>query len=80
MPLGIWPDPGAPLLADFCFPTAVLMHAFRKESAPEARQLERIMFRKDLALGGAALMLLAFFSHTGHDLGLTVTGPLLHLG
>jgi putative oxidoreductase len=76
--LGIWPDLGALLLVIFLVPTAVLMHPFWKESDPQARQMEQIQFLKDLALGGAALMLFAFFAHTD-DLGLTITGPLFNL-
>ncbi|MGW2559155.1 DoxX family protein [Streptomyces sp. NPDC001514] len=77
--LGIWADLGSLLLAVFCIPTAVLMHGFWKESEPQSRQMEQILFLKDLSLGGAALMLLAFFSYVGHDLGLTLTGPLFHI-
>jgi hypothetical protein len=40
---------------------------------------ERVQFRKDTALVGAALMLFAFFSYVGNDLGLTISGPLFHL-
>jgi len=40
---------------------------------------ETVQFSKDLALAGASLMLFAFFSFTGHELGLTLTGPLFHL-
>ncbi|MER5768192.1 DoxX family protein [Streptomyces sp. NPDC001985] len=75
--LGVWADLGALLLAVFLFPTALLMHAFWKEDDAQARQTEMINFLKAVSLGGAALMLLAFFSYAGHDLGLTITGPLL---
>ncbi|MEU4212501.1 DoxX family protein [Streptomyces sp. NPDC026206] len=77
--LGVWADLGALLLAVFLVPTALLMHRFWQESDPMARQQEMIHFEKDMALAGACLMLLAFFSHTGHDLGLTLTGPLFHI-
>ena len=76
--LGIWPDLGALLLVVFLVPTALLMHAFWKETDPQARQLEMIQFQKDMALAGAGLMLFAFFAHVD-DLGLTITGPLFHL-
>ncbi|MFI1395691.1 DoxX family protein [Streptomyces sp. NPDC020681] len=78
--LGIWADLGALLLAVFLFPTALLMHPFWKESEAQARQLEMTMFFKDTALGGAALMLIAFFSYAGGDLGLTITKPLFGIG
>ncbi|MFC5910481.1 DoxX family protein [Streptacidiphilus monticola] len=77
--LGIWPDLGALLLAAFLAPTAVLMHGFWKERDSMGRQQEQVHFLKDTALFGACLMLIAFFAHTGHQLGLTVTGPLFHL-
>ncbi|WP_067570529.1 DoxX family protein [Nocardia acidivorans] len=77
--LGVWADLGALLLFIFLAPTAFLMHAFWKETDPQARQTEMISFNKDLSLAGAALMLFAFFAYVGHDLGLTLTGPLFSL-
>lgn len=77
--LGIWADLGALLLVAFLVPTAVLMHGFWKETDPQAKQMEQIQFTKDLALGGASLMLFAFFAFVGDDLGLTITGPLFDL-
>jgi putative oxidoreductase len=76
--LGIWADLGALLIAIFCLVTAVLMHAFWKESEAQAKMMEMVQFTKDVALGGAALMLFAFFAATP-DLGLTLTGPLFSL-
>ncbi|GAA3373497.1 hypothetical protein GCM10020367_33640 [Streptomyces sannanensis] len=77
--LGIWADLGALLLAAFLLPTAVVMHGFWAESDPQAKQMEMIHFLKDISLAGASLMLLAFFAYAGHDLGLTITGPLLRI-
>lgn len=76
--LGVWADLGALLLVAFLLPTAVLMHAFWKETDEQARQLEMTQFMKDFALGGAALMLFAFFAATP-ELGLAITGPLFTL-
>jgi putative oxidoreductase len=77
--LGIWPDLGSLLLVIFLVPTAVMIHNFWKETDPQARMMEMVQFSKDTALAGAALMLFAFFSYVGDDLGLTLTGPLFHL-
>jgi uncharacterized membrane protein YphA (DoxX/SURF4 family) len=77
--LGVWPDLGALLLVVFLVPTALLMHGFWRESDPQMRQVELIQFQKDLALAGAALMLVALFSFAGDDLGLTITGPLFDI-
>ena len=76
--LGVWADLGSLLLVLFLLPTAVLMHPFWKETDAETKQMELIGFNKDVALGGAALALFAFFAHTP-ELGLTITGPLFHL-
>jgi putative oxidoreductase len=77
--LGIWADLGSLLLAVFVLSTAVLMHPFWKETDAQSKQAEMSHFLKDLALCGASLMLLAFFSYAGDDLGLTLTGPLLDI-
>jgi putative oxidoreductase len=74
--LGIWADLGALLLVVFLVPTALLMHAFWKETDPQARQLELSQFNKDISLAGAALMIFAMIVMLGDDLGLTITGPL----
>jgi putative oxidoreductase len=74
--LGIWPDLGALLLVVFLVPTAIVMHAFWRETDPQIRQTEMISFMKDLALAGAGLALFALFAYAGDDLGLTITGPL----
>ncbi len=76
--LGIWADLGALLLVIFLVPTAVLMHAFWKETDAQSRETEQVAFMKDLALAGAALALFAFFGSMD-DLGLTITGPLFDL-
>jgi uncharacterized membrane protein YphA (DoxX/SURF4 family) len=74
--LGVWLDLGALLLAVFLVPTALLMHQFWKETDPMARQNEMVQFQKDLALAGAALLILALYGGYGADLGITITGPL----
>ena len=76
---GVWADLGALLLFLFLIPTAVLMHGFWREKDQQSRLTEMVQFNKDLALGGAALMLFAFFAYVGNDLGLTITGPLFDL-
>jgi uncharacterized membrane protein YphA (DoxX/SURF4 family) len=48
---------GAGLLVIFIFPTAFVMHPFWKETDPMTRANERAHYFKDLALGGAALLL-----------------------
>jgi hypothetical protein len=52
------------------------MHAFWKETDPQQKQQENVQFMKDLALGGAALLIFALIVKAGDGLGLTITGPL----
>jgi putative oxidoreductase len=74
--LGVWMDLGALLLVIFLVPTAVLMHPFWKETDPMAKQNEMVSFNKDIALAGAALLILALYAGYGAELGITITDPL----
>lgn len=74
--LGIWLDLGALLLVIFLVPTAVLMHPFWKETDAMTKQTEMVSFLKDVALAGAALLILSLYAGYGGDLGITITGPL----
>jgi len=71
--LGVWGDLGSLLLVVFLVATAVLMHAFWRETEPMSRQMEMVQFNKDLALAGAAL---GFFWVFSQEPALTLTGPL----
>jgi uncharacterized membrane protein YphA (DoxX/SURF4 family) len=78
--LGAWGDLGALFLFVFLVPTAVIMHRPWGVEDPQQRMMEQTQFLKDLALAGAALMVLALFSWAGPDLGITLTDPLFDLG
>lgn len=77
--LGAWADLGAAMLVVFLVPTALIMHGPWGISDAQARMLEQTQMLKDLALAGAALMILALFAYAGPDLGLMLTGPLFDL-
>ena len=70
---GLWGDLGSLFLVVFLLPTALLMHAFWKETEPMAKQMEMVQFNKDAALAGGALVLFWAFSQ---DPGLTITHSL----
>jgi putative oxidoreductase len=70
--LGLWADLGALILVVFLVPVAFVIHPFWKFQGAE-RAGEQGVFLKDLALGGAALALIAL-SHDG--LAHAVSGPL----
>jgi uncharacterized membrane protein YphA (DoxX/SURF4 family) len=76
--LGVFADLGALLLAVFLIPTAVFMHGFWNETG-EARNTEITQFLKDMALAGAAILFAVLISHTGPDIALMITDPLLDL-
>ena len=57
--LGIYADLGALLIALFLLPAAFMMHAFWKETDATAKMNETMAFNKDMALGGAALIIFA---------------------
>lgn len=59
MLLGLYPVVGVIALALFLIPVSFKMHDFWKIQDPMARMGERIQFEKNMALLGAALMLLA---------------------
>jgi putative oxidoreductase len=77
--LGIWGDLGALLLLVFVVPTAYFMHAFWKVEDPMQRANQQAHFMKNLALAGGSIMAFVLFAGLGHDLGLTITGPLFNL-
>jgi uncharacterized membrane protein YphA (DoxX/SURF4 family) len=56
---GFWPQVGVLLIALFLLPTSLIMHGFWKHTDPQARQMDTIQFKKNIALLGGALMLLA---------------------
>ncbi len=56
--LGFYPTVGLILLIAFLVPTTLMMHRFWDIDDPMQRQMEMVNFNKNLALLGAALMLL----------------------
>lgn len=72
--LGIFGDVGSLGLAILMVVTAVMMHAFWKETDGQAKQMEMIAFNKDIALAGGAL---ALFTVLSSDFApYTITGAL----
>lgn len=57
--LGLKPKWGVLFLALFLIPVSFAMHNYWADKDPQARQMNQIQFHKNLALLGAALMLLA---------------------
>jgi len=56
--LGVRPSCGLLLLTVFLVPTSVLMHNYWAATDPSVRQLDLTNFKKNIALLGAAWMLL----------------------
>ena len=51
---------GALLIFLFLIPTSFMMHAFWKLQDPGMKQVQQIMFMKNMSIAGAALMLMYF--------------------
>ena len=78
--LGVWGDLGALLLLlVFVLATAFLIHAFWKFADPHQRMDQQVHFMKNLGLAGGSILAFVLFAGLGHDLGLTITGPLFDL-
>lgn len=74
--LGIWGDIGALGIAILLIITAVVMHAFWKETDAMTKQTEMVAFNKDIALAGGALVI---FSILSSDFApYTITGALIN--
>jgi len=56
--LGVRPTWGALLLTVFLVPTSFLMHNYWAATDPSVRQMDQVNFKKNIALLGAAWMLL----------------------
>lgn len=63
--LGVWIDLAALLIAITVILAALIFHQFWKESDANTKMQEQMAFNKDIALGGAALILFVLF---GFDL------------
>lgn len=57
--IGVYVDLGALLVAITVILAAVIFHQFWKETDANTKMLETMAFNKDMALGGAALILFA---------------------
>jgi len=73
--LGIFADLGALLLAIFLIVSAFMMHNFWTIQDDQAKQGETINFFKNIALGGAALIIFALVA-TGTEFGPEIRGAL----
>lgn len=71
---GVYADLGALLLAIFVIPTALLMHNFWTIEDPMAKQGEMSSFMKNIALGGAALILFVLIAR-GAEIGSALGHP-----
>jgi uncharacterized membrane protein YphA (DoxX/SURF4 family) len=76
---GVFGDIGSLLIVAALLPITFFMHAFWKESDPQAKQTEQISFNKNLALIGAALAFFVLFATPAISVGITITRNLVTL-
>jgi uncharacterized membrane protein YphA (DoxX/SURF4 family) len=76
--LGVYADLGALLIALFSIVSAFMMHNFWTIDDATAKQGEMASFFKNLALGGAALMLFVLIGQ-GASIGASLGSPFFNL-
>ncbi|MFN8167866.1 MAG: DoxX family protein [Candidatus Nanopelagicales bacterium] len=76
---GVFGELGSLLIVAALLPITFFMHAFWKESDPQAKQTEQISFNKNVALIGAALAFFVLFATPAVDVGITITRNLITL-
>jgi uncharacterized membrane protein YphA (DoxX/SURF4 family) len=74
--VGVWGDLGALLIAAFLLLITPLMHAYWKETDPMQRMVQQVMFNKNTAMLGGALVLFYTWNQLGSNAGLSLTDPL----
>jgi putative oxidoreductase len=74
--LGIFADLGALILAAFLIPTSYYMHAYWKETDPQAKQGQQVNFLKNVSMLGGALVLFYVYNQLQGEAGLSITDPL----
>jgi uncharacterized membrane protein YphA (DoxX/SURF4 family) len=79
--IGVWVDLGALLVAITVILAALIFHQFWKESDANTKMQEQMAFNKDIALGGAALILFILVGFGAvTDFGPAVTDSLSFFG
>jgi putative oxidoreductase len=74
--LGIWADLGALLVAAFLLVITPIMHAFWRETEPQMRTIQTVMFMKNAAILGGALIVLYAYNELQGEAALSITDPL----
>jgi putative oxidoreductase len=74
--LGIWGDLGALLIVAFLALITPFMHAFWREQEEMQRTTQMVMFTKNFAMLGGALVLFYVWNQLQGDAGLSLTDPL----
>jgi putative oxidoreductase len=74
--LGIWADLGALLVIAFLLVITPIMHAFWRERDEQQRQIQTVMFMKNVAILGGALVVLYAYNQLQGDAALSITDPL----
>ena len=78
--LGVWADLGALLVAAFLVGITPIMHAFWKEQDAQMKAIQQAMFSKNMALLGAALIVVYVYNQLQGGAGASITDPLFGRG
>ncbi|MGH2961539.1 MAG: DoxX family protein [Microbacterium sp.] len=74
--LGLWADLGALLIVAFLLLITPIMHAFWRETEEQMRQTQTVMFMKNIAMLGGALVILYAYNQLQGEAALSLTDPL----
>ncbi|MGH2985860.1 MAG: hypothetical protein ACRDLO_04125 [Solirubrobacterales bacterium] len=68
------------MLAAFSLSILPFMHAFWKETEPQAQQMQMVNFVKNVSIAGGPLILFYAFNQLQGEAGLSITDPLFGRG
>lgn len=76
---GVWPEIGALMIAVFVTLAGLSFHRYWTVDNPGQRQMQQMLFLRNVTFLGAALSLFAIFMGTGEDLRFVLIAPIVNL-
>ncbi|MGH3440836.1 MAG: DoxX family membrane protein [Nitriliruptorales bacterium] len=73
--LGVWPDIGMLMIALWGIPTAYWIHGWWRYDDAQTAQNQQLLFMRNLAFLGGAVIAFALFVHLGDQLRYVITPP-----
>jgi uncharacterized membrane protein YphA (DoxX/SURF4 family) len=77
--LGVYPDIGSLMIAAFMIPTAWYFHGFWRLEDPQQKQMQMMLFFRNVITFASALIMFAFFAVFDEALRFALTGSVIDL-